>query len=187
MRRRPLAALVALGLAFMLAGPLAAQQPQPQRPQGQQQRAPAAPAAPAAGEIDYVTRGTGPACPRAPCTWDVRNAATRERVVVGRIDIAALRLPQARASDFMLDLAEGRFVVRGTVVPGQPQPALRITRIVRVAPAPSRPARASPARRSAADRSAKRPTGKTSRTPRRRSLGGLGALAVSGVRPVSIR
>jgi len=135
MRRRlgaPPAALVALGLAFMLGMPVAAQQPQ--RPQGQQPRAPAAPAAPAAGEIDYVTRGTGAACPRTPCTWDVRNAATRERVVVGRIDIAALRLPQARANDFMLDLAEGRFVVRGAVVPGQPQPALRITRIVRVAP-----------------------------------------------------
>jgi hypothetical protein len=34
----------------------------------------------------------------------------------------------------MLDLVEGRFIVRGTVVPGQPQPTLRITRIVRVAP-----------------------------------------------------
>ena len=122
----PLAALVVLALA----GSAVAQQPQQQRAPTQQR----APAAPAAGEIDYVTRGTGPACPRAPCTWDVRNAATRERVVVGRIDIAALRLPQARANDFMLDLAEGRFVVRGSVVPGQPQPALRITRIVRVAP-----------------------------------------------------
>jgi hypothetical protein len=64
----------------------------------------------------------------------VRNAATRTRVVVGRIDIAALRLPQARANEFMLDLVEGRFVVRGAVVAGQPEPTLRVTRIVRVAP-----------------------------------------------------
>jgi hypothetical protein len=130
----PLAALLAL------AAPAAAQQAQPSAPQQRQpaqpQRAPGAPtapAAPAAGEIDYVTRGTGAACPRAPCSWDVRNAATRERTVVGRIDIAALHLPQARANDFMLDLVEGRFVVRGSIVAGQ-QPGLRITRIVRVAP-----------------------------------------------------
>jgi hypothetical protein len=141
----PLAALVALAQA----GPAPAQQSQPQpppqrqqqqqqqRPQGQPQRpaaTPATPSAPAAGEADYITRGTGAACPRAPCSWDVRNAATRERTVAGRIDIAALRLPQARVNDFMLDLMEGRFVVRGTVVPGQPQPSFRITRIVRVAP-----------------------------------------------------
>ena len=145
MRRCRAAALAAL-LALAAAHPAPAQQAQPQPAQPQpaqpqpaqpqrQQRPPAQPQrAPAGGEgVDYVTRGNGPICPRDPCSWDVRNAATRERVVVGRIDVSALRLPQARASEFMLDLVEGRFVVRGTVVAGQ-QPTLRISRIVRVAP-----------------------------------------------------
>ncbi len=132
MRRGLVAPLAALAV-LALAAPAAAQQQQQQRTQ-RQPPPPAAAPAPAAGEADYVTRGTGPVCPRAPCSWDVRNAATRARVVVGRIDIAALRLPQARANEFMLDLVEGRFVVRGSVVPGQPQPVLRVTRIVRVAP-----------------------------------------------------
>jgi hypothetical protein len=137
-RRRLIAALAAIAAAAAAAGPAAAQQQPQQQPAPRQRQAPPvrAPAAqPAAGaEADYVTRGTGPTCPRAPCSWDVRNAATRERAVVGSLDIAALRLPQARATEFLLDLVEGRFVVRGAVVGGGAQPALRISRIVRVAP-----------------------------------------------------
>ncbi|MBL8837490.1 MAG: hypothetical protein JNL66_14655 [Alphaproteobacteria bacterium] len=94
-------------------------------------------ATPATGEAEYTTRDNGGRCARPPCPrWDVRNAATRERRTVARIDLSALRLNQQATNDLMADLAEGRFVVRGAIVAaGQGQPAgeaLRVTRVVSV-------------------------------------------------------
>lgn len=108
--------------------------------------APTAPAVPAARsgpaatpstlEAEYTTRDNGGRCARPPCPrWDVRNAATRERRTVARIDLSALRLNQQAANDLMADLAEGRFVVRGNIVAGgqgQQGEALRVSRVVSV-------------------------------------------------------
>ena len=93
---------------------------------------------PAGAEAEFVTRDNGGRCARAPCPhWDVRNAATRERRTVTRIDLSPLRLNQQAANDLMSDLAEGRFVVRGAIVAGGGQgqaagEALRVTRVVSV-------------------------------------------------------
>jgi hypothetical protein len=118
-------------------------------------------AAGSAASEEYLVYDTGVPCGESESCgrWVVRNPETGERWSVRNIDITGLRLPPVQVQLLAQDLADGRFVVQGTVEGGnraaaleQPPPArrrrgggggrldapvgevMRVTRLVRVAP-----------------------------------------------------